>query len=50
LRCPFDPIPEAERDGWIDGSERAMADAVESARDRVQRKRSEVQPTQPQSV
>jgi hypothetical protein len=40
----------AELDGRIYGCERAMADAVDRARDRVQRKRAEVQPTQPQSV
>ncbi len=40
----------AELDGRIEGCERAMADAVNRARDRVQRKRAEVQPTQPQSV
>jgi hypothetical protein len=40
----------AELDGRIAGCERAMDDAVERARGRVQRKRAEVQPTQPQSV
>jgi hypothetical protein len=40
----------AELDGRIEGCERAMADAVQRARDRVQRKRAEVQPTRPQSV
>jgi hypothetical protein len=40
----------AELDGRIDGCEHAMADGVERARNRVQRKRSKVQPTQPQSV
>jgi hypothetical protein len=40
----------AELDGRIAGCERAMADAVERARDRVQKKRAELQPTQPQSA
>jgi hypothetical protein len=40
----------AELDGRIAGCDRAMADAVERARDRVQRKRAESQPTQPQSA
>ncbi|HEY6771944.1 MAG TPA: hypothetical protein VI035_05780 [Solirubrobacterales bacterium] len=35
----------AELDGRIVGCERGMADAVERARDRVQRKRAEIQPT-----
>ena len=35
----------AELDGRIAACERAMADAIEHARDRVQRKRAEVQPT-----
>jgi hypothetical protein len=40
----------AELDGRIEGCEKAMAEAVERARDRVQRKRAETQPTQPQSA
>jgi hypothetical protein len=40
----------AELDGRIAGCERAMADAVERARDRVQKKRAELQPTQPQGA
>jgi hypothetical protein len=40
----------AELDGRIAGCERAMADAVERARDRVQKKRAELQPAQPQGV
>ena len=40
----------AELDGRIEGCERAMADAVERARNRVQRKRAETQPTRPQSA
>lgn len=35
----------AELDGRIAGCERAMDDAVKRARDRVQRKRTEIQPT-----
>jgi hypothetical protein len=35
----------AELDGRIAGCERAMADAIERARDRVHRKRADVQPT-----
>lgn len=35
----------AELDGRIAGCERAMTDAVERARNRVQRKRAEIQPT-----
>jgi uncharacterized membrane protein len=40
----------AELDGRIEGCERAMSEAVARARDRVKRKRAEVQPTQPQSA
>jgi hypothetical protein len=40
----------AELDGRIEGCERAMTEAVERARDRVERKRAEVQPTQPQGA
>ncbi len=40
----------AELDGRIAGCERAMDDAVARARDRVQKKRAEIQPTQPQGV
>jgi hypothetical protein len=40
----------AELDGRIVGCESAMAEAVERARERVQRKRAEVKPTQPQSA
>lgn len=40
----------AELEGRIEGCERAMTEAVDRARDRVQRKRAEVQPTQPQSA
>jgi len=35
----------AELDGRIAGCERAMTEAVERARDRVQRKRADIQPT-----
>jgi hypothetical protein len=40
----------AELDGRIEGCERAMTDAVERARDRVNKKRAETQATQPQGV
>jgi hypothetical protein len=40
----------AEIDRQIESCEQATAEAVARARDRVQRKRAEVQPTQPQKV
>jgi hypothetical protein len=40
----------AELDGRIEGCERAMSEAVARARDRVEKKRAEVRPTQPRSA